>query len=165
MIRGILQFTLRIAFRCVLHRCESQEIRCLKLYYFQLRNSQKVHVVGYNMCRQKLIRRRREEVDRVASANEHPNVFKVHRCKYMQSSLYQGINESLQQVINLGADEIRDNKTTGFTHEVTTIISTRKRLSSSLSHLSYTPAAEGSSLLSSHYNKRSEIHLSSFQKS
>ena len=28
MIRGILQFTLRIAFRCVLHRCESQDIRC-----------------------------------------------------------------------------------------------------------------------------------------
>ena len=28
MIHGILQFTLRIAFRCVLHRCESQDIRC-----------------------------------------------------------------------------------------------------------------------------------------
>ena len=28
MIHGILQFTLRIAFRCVLHRCESQEIHC-----------------------------------------------------------------------------------------------------------------------------------------
>ncbi len=28
MIRGILQFTLRIAFRCVLHRCKSQDIRC-----------------------------------------------------------------------------------------------------------------------------------------
>ena len=28
MIRGILQFTLRIAFRCVLHRCRSQDIRC-----------------------------------------------------------------------------------------------------------------------------------------
>ncbi|MCB6590412.1 hypothetical protein LI294_24465, partial [bacterium 210702-DFI.5.13] len=28
MIHGILQFTLRIAFRCVLHRCENQEIRC-----------------------------------------------------------------------------------------------------------------------------------------
>jgi hypothetical protein len=34
MIHGILQFTLRIAFRCVLHRCESQEIRCLKLFTF-----------------------------------------------------------------------------------------------------------------------------------
>ena len=36
MIHGILQFTLRIAFRCVLHRYESQEIRCQKLfsYYF-----------------------------------------------------------------------------------------------------------------------------------
>ena len=28
MIHGILQFTLLIALRCVLHRCESQEIRC-----------------------------------------------------------------------------------------------------------------------------------------
>ena len=28
MIHGILQFTLRIAFRCVLHRCPSQDIRC-----------------------------------------------------------------------------------------------------------------------------------------
>ena len=28
---GILQFTLRIAFRCVLHRCESQDIRCREL--------------------------------------------------------------------------------------------------------------------------------------
>ena len=28
MIRGILQFTLRIAFHCVLHRCKSQDIRC-----------------------------------------------------------------------------------------------------------------------------------------
>ena len=28
MIHGILQFTLLIAFRCVLHRCRSQEIHC-----------------------------------------------------------------------------------------------------------------------------------------
>ena len=28
MIHGILQFTLRIAFRCVLHRYGSQDIRC-----------------------------------------------------------------------------------------------------------------------------------------
>ena len=28
MIHGILQVTLRIAVRCVLHRCENQEIRC-----------------------------------------------------------------------------------------------------------------------------------------
>ena len=34
MIHWILQFTLLIAFRCVLHRCESQEIRCWKLYKF-----------------------------------------------------------------------------------------------------------------------------------
>ena len=28
MTHGVLQFALRIAFRCVLHRCESQDIRC-----------------------------------------------------------------------------------------------------------------------------------------
>ena len=33
MIHWILQFTLHIAFRCVLHRCESQEIRCQKLFF------------------------------------------------------------------------------------------------------------------------------------
>ena len=31
MVHGILQFTLRIAFRCVLHRYESQDIRCTQL--------------------------------------------------------------------------------------------------------------------------------------
>ncbi len=31
MIHGILQFTLRITFRCVLHRYESQDIRCWEL--------------------------------------------------------------------------------------------------------------------------------------
>ena len=29
----IVQFILHIAFRCVLHRCRSQEIHCWKLYY------------------------------------------------------------------------------------------------------------------------------------
>ena len=28
MVRWVLQFTLLIAFRCVLHRCRNQEIRC-----------------------------------------------------------------------------------------------------------------------------------------
>ena len=28
MIHGILQFTLLFAFRCVLHRCQNQEIHC-----------------------------------------------------------------------------------------------------------------------------------------
>ena len=28
MTHGNLQFALRIAFRCVLHRCKSQDIRC-----------------------------------------------------------------------------------------------------------------------------------------
>lgn len=31
MLRGVLRFTLRIAFRCVLHRCESQDIRWYEL--------------------------------------------------------------------------------------------------------------------------------------
>ena len=31
MIHCILQFALRIAFRCVLHRCASQDIRCCEL--------------------------------------------------------------------------------------------------------------------------------------
>ena len=31
MIHWILQFALRIAFRCVLHRCASQDIRCCEL--------------------------------------------------------------------------------------------------------------------------------------
>ncbi len=38
MIHWILQFTLLIAFRCVLHRCESQEIRCWKLYILYINN-------------------------------------------------------------------------------------------------------------------------------
>ena len=39
MIHWILQFTLLIAFRCVLHRCQNQEIRCWKfwLFLFQFR--------------------------------------------------------------------------------------------------------------------------------
>ena len=42
MIHG-KQFTLRIAFRCVLHRCESQEIRCQKLFLFYRYFRQKIH--------------------------------------------------------------------------------------------------------------------------
>ena len=33
MIHGILQFTLSIAFRCVLHRGKSQDIHCWELWY------------------------------------------------------------------------------------------------------------------------------------
>lgn len=36
MTHGILQFTLPIAFRCVLHRWENLEIRCRKLYLSSL---------------------------------------------------------------------------------------------------------------------------------
>ena len=32
MIHEVLQFTLHITFRCVLHRCGSHDIRCWKLY-------------------------------------------------------------------------------------------------------------------------------------
>ena len=32
MIRGILQFALRIAFRCVLHRCENRDIHGYQLF-------------------------------------------------------------------------------------------------------------------------------------
>ena len=35
MIHGVLQFTLRIAVCCVLHRCTSQEIHRLKLFAFR----------------------------------------------------------------------------------------------------------------------------------
>ena len=33
MVRGILQFTPSIAFRCVLHRCESRDIRCRESFH------------------------------------------------------------------------------------------------------------------------------------
>ncbi|KUI64451.1 hypothetical protein VM1G_12121 [Cytospora mali] len=34
MIHGILQFTPSIAFCCVLHRCESRDIRCRESLWF-----------------------------------------------------------------------------------------------------------------------------------
>ncbi|KAG8612080.1 hypothetical protein MANES_S023652v8 [Manihot esculenta] len=34
MVRGILQFTPSIAFCCVLHRCESRDIRCRESFWF-----------------------------------------------------------------------------------------------------------------------------------
>ena len=36
MIHGILQFTPSIAFRCVLHRCESRDIRCRESLHYYL---------------------------------------------------------------------------------------------------------------------------------
>ena len=48
MIHWILQFTLLIAFRCVLHRCESQEIRCWKLYKVYRHKCPMLHSVTYN---------------------------------------------------------------------------------------------------------------------
>ena len=35
MVHGILQFTPSIAFRYVLHRCESRDIRCRESFVFQ----------------------------------------------------------------------------------------------------------------------------------
>ena len=35
MVRGILQFTPSIAFRCVLHRCESRDIRCRESFFLR----------------------------------------------------------------------------------------------------------------------------------
>jgi hypothetical protein len=35
MVHGILQFTPSIAFRYVLHRCESRDIRCRESFWFQ----------------------------------------------------------------------------------------------------------------------------------
>ena len=50
MIHWILQFTLLIAFRCVLHRWESQEIRCWKLYWFTDSKVNKRHSVTSIVC-------------------------------------------------------------------------------------------------------------------
>lgn len=35
MVHGILQFTPSIAFRYVLHRCESRDIRCRESFYVE----------------------------------------------------------------------------------------------------------------------------------
>ena len=39
MIRGILQFTPSIAFRYVLHRCESRDIRCRESYWLRCKTA------------------------------------------------------------------------------------------------------------------------------
>jgi hypothetical protein len=44
MIHWILQFALRIAFRCVLHRCGSQDIRRWKLYWISIMSAAQVHI-------------------------------------------------------------------------------------------------------------------------
>ena len=53
MTHGILQFTLPIAFRCVLHRWENLEIRCRKLYLSSLVvmiQQQNVHSYSKSVC-------------------------------------------------------------------------------------------------------------------
>lgn len=46
MIRGILQFTPSIAFRYVLHRCESRDIRCRESFCITVKTSQPTHTVS-----------------------------------------------------------------------------------------------------------------------
>ena len=55
MIHGILQFTLRIAFRCVLHRCESQEIRCQKFYLLVVLSRKRLQVNIKNRIQTKMV--------------------------------------------------------------------------------------------------------------
>lgn len=43
MVHGILQFTPSIAFRYVLHRCESRDIRCRESFVFQNDGTSSVH--------------------------------------------------------------------------------------------------------------------------
>ena len=52
MIHEVLQFALRIAFRCVLHRCGSHDIRCWKLYYIKYileRGEQRIRIYKYKL--------------------------------------------------------------------------------------------------------------------
>ena len=75
MIHWILQFTLLIAFRCVLHRCESQEIRCWKLYSVYRHKAHwyiLIHTMGY------MIKRRPTWLD----CSNLAGLQKVHRWKY-----------------------------------------------------------------------------------
>jgi hypothetical protein len=46
MIRGILQFTPSIAFRYVLHRCESRDIRCRESLWFCTRFASDTRIVS-----------------------------------------------------------------------------------------------------------------------
>ena len=51
MTHGILQFALRIAFRCVLHRCGSQDIHCWKCWslFCFYENSESYHIKVISM--------------------------------------------------------------------------------------------------------------------
>ena len=65
MIHGILQFTLPIAFRCVLHRWENQEIRCRKLCYICWPVTVQRYVSrSYKSIRVCIINRREKESER-----------------------------------------------------------------------------------------------------
>jgi hypothetical protein len=50
MIHKILQFTLHIAFCCVLHRCENQEIRCWKFWIIIFNSVQTINQLKSLKC-------------------------------------------------------------------------------------------------------------------
>ena len=64
MIHEVLQFALHIAFRCVLHRCGSLDIRCWKLY----RHCTFVHKEGTTGCL----------LHRATTTSVHPSFFWLH---------------------------------------------------------------------------------------
>ena len=91
MIHWILQFTLLIAFRCVLHRCESQEIRCWKLYFVYRHWSLVKHSVTYNGVYEKHrpgnvseSRRRKTHSNphNWVASESYPGLQEVHRWRY-----------------------------------------------------------------------------------
>ena len=46
MVHGILQFTPSIAFRYVLHRCKSLDIRCRESFYIMCQNTTRTKTVS-----------------------------------------------------------------------------------------------------------------------
>ncbi len=56
MVHGILQFTPSIAFRYVLHRCKSLDIRCRESFYIMCQNTTHIKTVsGAMQVRSELI--------------------------------------------------------------------------------------------------------------
>ncbi|KAL5081318.1 hypothetical protein RYX36_009739 [Vicia faba] len=51
MVHGILQFTPSIAFRYVLHRCKSLDIRCRESFYIMCQNTTRTKTVSGAMQR------------------------------------------------------------------------------------------------------------------
>ena len=46
MVHGILQFTPSIAFRYVLHRCKSLDIRCRESFYIMCQNTTRTKTIS-----------------------------------------------------------------------------------------------------------------------